>query len=370
MTQRLSTRASGISSLLALASALGCESQVNDDYTGEPLFSLQGNVVATADYEDQNLVPRLGFHVADEEANSVVLVDGKVQGEFPARFRFDVTRPPPHEALVPPWSDFGLESKFSFGYLLLQPANSDKHIPNVLRSESSELGCTSEGVCTRIETECDEAGRCRERTLVCTQHPCDFVEYWGDATLGEKVGLPQSDYSCGPASCSAVESACDTERNCRTDVYSCDFAEYGEFDGFDAGVMTTCSVQSESGDTSLMNFADLQTVATCCRVVYVTEDNPNFIYGPLKRGYNLLRLKSAALTFLETRKCEIDAETKAIAEYNLEHGTEYLAFGGEPELSDLRTAAYAECEASVMVVDQPLDEVLTIELGSAKSTIF
>jgi len=355
--------------LLAFAYVLGCESQVNDDYTGEPLFSMQGNVVVTAHHQDRNLVPRLGFHVATDDANSVVLVDGEVRGEFPARFRFDVTQPPPDEALAPARSDFGIESEFSFGYLLLQPANSDNRMPNVLESKPTDVECT-DGVCTRIETKCDDAGHCRERTLECTEHACDFVEHWGDATLSEKVGLPQSDYSCDTERCSAVESACDTEGKCGTDVYSCDFAEYGEFDGFDAGVMTTCSVKSESGDTSLVDFADLQTIAISCRVAYVTQDNPNFSYGPLKRGYNLLRSQSATLTFLETRKCEIDAETKAIAAYNLEHGTEYRPFGGEPELSDLRTAAYAECEGSVVVVDQSLDEVLTIELGSAKSTIF
>lgn len=110
-------------SWLAFASMLGCEAQASDEYSGEPLLSLRGTVLVTKDQANSDLVPHLAFSVADDETNAVVLVPGELSGEFPAK--------------------------------LVAPGNHDA------------------ASCTRVEVACADDGRCRERVLECSEHPCD-----------------------------------------------------------------------------------------------------------------------------------------------------------------------------------------------------
>ena len=349
-------------SLLAFAPALGCEAQANDEYSGEPLLSLKGNVVVSADQADADLVPRLGFAQWELEEPALIMVDGEVTGEFPAKFRFDVTQPPPDEALNEPWHEAGYTSKYTEGYLVMRPANDHAPIPISFDVEYLDTQCNEDrSECTRVEQECD-GDRCRERTVECTQHPCALREHWGDSEL-ELTGARQSTTRCDRESCYAVESACDEAGNCGTDVYKCDFAQYGEFEEAWEGVMTTCTVQSESGDTSVFDMDDLETAVTDYNVVYVTDDNPDSYLGPLKRGYNLVHTLSLE-QWLEAQRCTIETLEAAVAEYNLEHGTQIDPIGLEADRFYMD--ATRQCP-STEVLAQPLDEDITLELGPLQS---
>lgn len=127
------------------------------------------------------------------------------------------------------------------------------------------------------------------------------------------------------------------------------------------GVMTTCNVLSEGGDTSLIALADLDTVASEYFVVYVTEDSPNTGYGPLKRGYNLVWMSSND-GWLQSEKCQLDTFEAALAEYNEEHGTSHTRDSDEPALDALGAAAWKEC-SWLKVIEDPLHVDLVLELG-------
>lgn len=369
MKRRLSARLTGGLSLLAFASALGCEAQVNDEYSGEPLLSLRGNVLISQAQADSDLVPRIAFHEVEWEANTVVMIDGELSGEFPAKFRFDVTQPPPDRALNEPNSALGITSKYAFGFLVMRPSNADSRITARLSTEDLGEQCTDDGSsCTRRERQCDDAGRCRERAVECTQHPCELLEQIGDSDLGVEIEEEAMSH-CDSGSCYALESACDAEGKCRTDVYRCELPNHGEWDTIDDGVMTACIAQPDSGDTSLVEFDDLQTVAVGYGIIYVTDDSPDTMYGPLKRGYNLVAATGSNEAYLESSKCEIASLEAAVAEYNTQHGTEYTRLRGDAEMTPLRIAAIKEC-GFIEVIERPMDEPLTIELGNARTELF
>lgn len=342
--------------VLAVASAIGCEAQVDDDYTGEALFSLQGNVVVSKDQTYPNVVPAIAF--PRSENDTMVIIDGELDGEFPAKFRFDVTQPPPEEVLNDGTS-FGLEGKAALGLLVLTPSNLDRPIVEQL-NVSSEGYCSEDGTeCTEVERQCTDDGRCRERVLECTERPCELVEQWGDMAVVDPDSYSFDD-RCDSETCYEMETACDAENRCRTNVYRCDFGQYGTYASIVGGSMANCTVQSTGGDTSLLAMEDLQ-VASHYWIIYVTEASPNSFWGPLERGYNLVAFPSSYDEWIESRKCVEAKVATAVAEYNEEHGTSHDPLGFELDFS-VTTEAKLAC-GSFRVIDRPLDEVLTIEMG-------
>lgn len=76
----------------ALALCAGCESQVGEGYEGEAILTLEGSVeLGEGEVADQ--VPVLAFSTPD--FNAFLLVEARVEGEYPARFRMSVFEPPP-----------------------------------------------------------------------------------------------------------------------------------------------------------------------------------------------------------------------------------------------------------------------------------
>lgn len=348
---------------LALSSALGCESQVNDDYTGEPLFSLQGNVVVRENQAEVDQIPYIGLFGSDEEGDFLYLMDGKLTGEFPGKFRFDVTQPPADEVLYQLPSEEGFNSRGASGLLVMLPPNSAGRVPMIADVWSYPVECTDDGTaCTSIERMCDDSGSCRERFQSCSFDPCELVEQLGDPVLG-MTATYQSHYRCDSTKCYSTMSLCDDEAGyCSMDVYRCELPESGNFeDAFD-GTVRSCHVVSETGDTSLRSFLDLNTVAVDYAILYVADDNPDTVYGSLERGYHLLKKTDSLEGWLEAERCEFTAMEAAVAEYNLEHGTNYHQLDPDVESLSLDVAAVEKCR-SIKVIRHPLAEVLTIELG-------
>jgi len=348
---------------LALSSALGCESQVNDDYTGEPLLSLQGNVVLREKQAEVDQVPYLAFFGSDEAGDFLYLVDGELSGGYPGLFRFEVTQPPADEVLYQLPSEEGFTSRGTSGLLVMLPPNSAGRLPMISEVWSYPVECTDDGTaCTSIERICNDNGSCRERYQVCSIDPCELVEQLGDPVLGATTTY-QSHYRCNSTSCYSIVSVCDDEAaHCSMDVYRCELPEGGTFeDAFD-GTVKTCGVLNETGDASLRSFLDLNTVAVDYAILYVADDNPETVYGPLERGYHLLKKSDSLEGWLESERCEFTAMEAALAEYNLEHETNYHQLDPDIETLSLDVAAVEKCR-SIKVIRHPLAEVLTIELG-------
>jgi len=179
----LSLRAARFTAALPLFVALGCDSQVGPEYTGESLFALRGTVVLQ-EPRSEAIVPALAFVNGYER----VLVDGYVQGSFPAEFRFDVTEPPPESVLFPFGStQAGGTVKGGSGQIVVVPADHPRRMPGLQTSSSSE--CDDDGLCTKIEHKCTEDGACLTRTLSCRNEPCELVDMSGDPSLLEEPGL-------------------------------------------------------------------------------------------------------------------------------------------------------------------------------------
>jgi len=348
--------------LLAFTCVLGCDAQVDHEYKGEPLLSLQGNVLVSKGQLGVENVPYLGLLDSDERGTFLALVDGEVSGEFPAKFRFDVTQPPPEEMLhqMPP--EQGFSGRGASGLLVMLPPDSDERYRLIPEVETNPGECTDDGTaCTSTERICDESGQCRDRFQSCAIDPCELVERVGDPVL-DGANPSRTTYRCDSTTCYSTVIVCDGEElYCSMDVYRCDRPQSDNFkDAFD-GVVRTCSVVSDTGDTSLRSFFDLNAVAINYAILYVADDNPDTVYGPLERGYHLLQTSDSLDGWLESEKCEFAAREAAVAEYNLENGTDYLQIDSDVEALDLDLAALERCR-STRVIRHPLDVVLTIEL--------
>lgn len=367
MTRRRDTRARLLASLLVF----GCDSQVGEEYTGEPMLSLQGNVVLGANQQRSDLVPQLAFYHPDGE--SVVLLNGEVSGDFPARFRFDIMQAPPDEVIdTALLESMGMEGGIAHAKLVLLPADHPRHMP--LHFDVRERECSSDYPgCTHLEVACEypkadgTTPRCRERTMQCTEHQCALEDSWttGSTPHPDTTGTSSS-WRCDSGGCYQVASACDAAGACVSDVYHCEPVANAKVTSQGVGTMTTCTVLGESGDTSLLSYVDLDTVVRDYEVKYVTLDVADPHRGLLEQGYNLLVLRPIAVAeWLERMKCTITKTAEAVGPYNLEHGTYFSAL--DVEVLDLQMSARAECGFSDFetVVENPLDEVIELDLGPA-----
>ena len=138
------------------------------DYAGERLLSLRGTVLLEQD-SPRELRPTLAL-ATETDLN---LIDGEVQGEFPAMFRFDVTEPPPRTALSSDPSG-ELRGQFALGLLVMLPPDHPGGIPNL---ETSGFGeCSEDGTqCTFDESACTPSGQCRNRKHEYLQTQCPLL---------------------------------------------------------------------------------------------------------------------------------------------------------------------------------------------------
>ena len=355
-------------SVLAWGSALGCEGQVGDEYKGEPLYSLQGNVLLSEDEVDADLVPRLMYF--DEDGS--VLTGGALSGDFPAKFRFDVTEPPPKSAFHRVHPDHDYDGEVAEGWLVLVPPDYPRKLPYHTFDTDTLVDC-DDNVCMQTETQCTDDGRCRELDLECTESPCEVVDEWGDAELGEGA-VEQAWSLCEDSICYNVRATCDTE-NCNAAVIQC---EQGEQSGEQDGTITVnaCTVLSGGGDTTvatdfgdLNRFSGLDMVATNIAIFSLTEDAPHHRAGPLEKGYNLV-VQRPKDEWLESVRCAMNRAAEAVAKYNEENETNWNVTSFDrglapAELGEVVDEAEQACGGTYPLtrVEDPLSESLTIRIG-------
>lgn len=353
-----------VASVLSLAAGFGCESQVGEDYKGEPLLSLSGRVVLSEDAVDTDLEPRLVYFGDDHVAT---FARGELTGDFPAKFRFDVTEPPPQlatHAVDPDWGS----GELTQGYLVLVPPDYPTRVPYAEEDDLSLVCNEDRTVCTHRLTQCTEDGQCRERTLECSPSPCEVVETWGDAELGDDVETNHVNGDCWGSSCYVFNERCDSE-HCNALLNRCDastFEHYGRPQELEDGTMlgTTCTVLSASGDALITRPGDPDLFWTEYAIYYLTDDAPGYPGGPLKQGYNLLVHRSEA-DWLDTVRCRMDQAVDVVTEYNEKNGTDYNIQSPDRPIREVVEEAQQVCGTTFPLtrVDDPLGERLTIKIG-------
>ena len=374
--------------MAGLLAGIGCDAQVGKAYTGEVQFSLQGNVELDP---DSKLVPALAFEKAGnytiDGPEALEVVDGELSGVFPSKFRLDMTRPPPEDAMSRLGGALlGGTGSAAYGVIVMLPADHPTHIPRATVEEilgpPSLPGTLPDGtldpasiptppaLVQEVFTNCSSDGRCRVRKTSCSQSDCTLFASAGTPTPPDTSQLESGAEACGAGFtyCYGATSWC-TLAGCHQNFYQCDQTSLGPYDRADGQRITSCQLVEESGDTSLVAILDLKSAATEFAVLYSTVDAPNSLLGDVKRGYNLMALPSLTReAWMAIQTCADDATVQARLQYNAAHGTSYtlnelLPSGGAEEETKMLQALWKDCPSlpTGWVVD---NRPITIKLGS------
>jgi hypothetical protein len=364
MNPRFDPISSSLSALvLCLGAASGCDAQVGEDYQGEPLLSVQGTVLLNDTQSGEDLVPALVLALPPDNEFFFDVIDGEVTGDFPAEFRFDVMTPPPERSL----GDYKLPSGERVGtgalaFLAMLP----KDHPPAVAMELGYAVCPEDArTCTEEASAC-VGERCRQRTYECVREaPCDSVTF-GSEVEGQDLHWTERSFNGNALYVS--RTSCTVGGECLFEFKSCVLeADSRASDSFEFPV-ETCTHTTESGDTSILSTRDMKSFVREYYVQYWTTDVA--IDGlTMKRGYSLLELLPYSFdAFQDEVVCGRTRAFELMAEYNRANGTSYHP-DDAPE--DLRRFIWREVAAAcptrdVRVVENPLEESLTISLGSSR----
>ena len=347
--------AAGLLALPASFCGAACGSQASDDYQGEVLLTIEGNVnIGT----NTDLELKLGFYTQYETA--VKVMDGHVSGEFPAKFRFEVTDPPPDGTLVDLDGELGMHGKLAMGSLVLLPPNTPNSIPALYGGGSG--GPCDEGDICKVWDECPmtEEGdilqeNCRRRTFACTDRPCESFASDGDPELRESIDAPiMATSACTFVPyCFSTSVFCSSPEDCYREYYECDISQIDSYDSFNYAdklvpYIEDCELLDETGGP-LFGISDITSASAGYLIFYLTDDNPGTPFGDLKQGYNVIALNDmtheqwqAATSCLSYDPADLDS------------------FDSEPADSSCGSDAWSNWR----VVD---DRSLSIDLGAAPS---
>jgi hypothetical protein len=342
--------------------ALGCGSEVGEDYTGEALLDFHGSVTSDMPIpDDAELVMTLSG------PDGIHLIDGVIEGDFPSDFRFSTTSVPPetedyliggktvklalmafavvpknHPAIFPPSSE-GINVNDS-----TDPGN-----VSVQRTYCQGAGCSNE--------PCTGGAGCYKQDLSCAVTPCELLDSEGDPAIKDILAAPQvSGEVCAPGdACYSWSITCapDTIDSCYRDAYRCDMSGAGVNDFADlfAATRFECEVIDELGDPSVPQQAIWSSVKSNFGIIWADQDAEDLEFGSLKAGYNIIKAYGSVAAWLDAAKCIQDRTLAAMVEYNDEHGTSYPPFvhngsreGIDPaaidELNRLSDNIMFECE--------------------------
>ncbi len=260
--------------VLVLGAGTACGTQVGEDYTGEVQFTLAGNVNV-----DPNtpLVPRLAFFEMGG-VHGVHLVDGELTGEYPQRFRFEVTKPPPESSFI---EIDGIGKHVYGGFIGLFPPDIPSFLPHlsVLRDDLDDSH--------QWERACNAKGDCRIREFACTHEPCELLAETGDPTLEHDNASNAGAIHVGDGVSQSLLSYCDQAGNCYRQYFECRLGDLSKYDRLFYTHVERCSLLDESGDTSLVDFRDFMTIAEH-QLVFMTRPFELWPEIWLHKGYNLI----------------------------------------------------------------------------------
>ena len=179
---------------------VACDAQVDPEYRGEPLATIEGAIV------DEGGVDTSDLYTAILNYNFLVndfshIDSAPVIGTFPAEFRIDLSVPPPAEVL----NDFTLggarpsESRFSTGYIVVLHEGMD---PNV--DPAAIAGLAEEYVLVYVETDV-QPGTESERFLGGALTAGYHLMTWAPMTEAELQAQEDCETGPDPRSCGVAE---------------------------------------------------------------------------------------------------------------------------------------------------------------------
>ena len=377
--------------VLAAALAEGCDSQVGQDYRGEPLLTLRGSVVQNGENVEE-FVPALGFYNmnAARGTDGFFVVDGRVSGSYPAQFQLDVMDVPPEQAME---SCRG-SCQMGVGLLFMVPRNHESSYPVPLSTEKFTADAGSPNTGTLTVSHClGDLNTCDDLTYTCTLTPCPVVSSSGDSNL-QNSGPPFGDrWTLGGGQTADATEYFDPNdvNHSYREVRVCNENEFVYPDGYaGSGELRRCTPTGEAPDASVNPLRDMVYFAQDYLVLYVSEDRPTAKFHsqliPLTRGYNLLQLvPTPEDVIISAVNCEEDALIQAYVEANATNGTKCnpVLFVDQLEPAECPSDVYialfdrykelaAACPAlgQYRRIDSPSSESLTIQLSRTPNTSY
>ncbi|KYF83850.1 hypothetical protein BE18_41650 [Sorangium cellulosum] len=179
---------------------LACDAQVDPEYRGEPLATIQGAIVDEGGSTEGHLrTAILNYNFLVDDFGHTDLAP--VVGSFPAEFRIDLNVPPPAEVL----NDFTRggarpsESRFSTGYIAVLKEGLD---PNV--DPASIAGLAEEYMLVYVETDV-QPGTQSERFLGGALSAGYHLMKWAPMTEAELQAYDACKATPDPRSCGVAE---------------------------------------------------------------------------------------------------------------------------------------------------------------------
>lgn len=276
--------------LSALVLGVGCQAQVSDEYRGEVLLTLRGSVVIDAAAATDQ-VPVLVFW---NSPSSLLLIDAEVSGEFPSRFRMDITEPPPASTFTEASSiengmrvDLGLRA---IGFLAVVPKDHPREVA-IPTEEVSNIECSDNvGSCSYLHRICIAPDQCIEREDHCTATECPVIAEYGEPIAREDVVSGDAFGEGNQNGLLWAHMTCNAAGDCYRRFTKCDQNEfYGAYyQSSDYGL--SCETVSESGDPRAKAFNVLLKSAIGYDLLYLPEAMSQSPIGiPLSAGYHVTR---------------------------------------------------------------------------------
>ena len=362
--RRMRVVLTGTCGLILVAMATGCDAEVGENYTGELLFELRGQVTTDLTV-DSDTVLALGFPTLE----GTEIVDGRVTGEFPSSFRFEIDEAPPAGSFTPLESPGGTE--IAFGYLLMLPRDHARVLPYGQWDHETE---NTDGSYMATYSVCADDGRCFEQDGRCWYEPCELVAADGDP-------IPESEVERGGESEMArfydtaftFVVAChegDALGTCYREYRQCEIEGETAQGAWSDGTVEHCEVLAERGSAELRDDTLRTGFAANFMLVYAPRPVSTPM-GDLQAGYNILGFTvPTAEEWLAARRCESDAVIAAHREYNEEQGTDFVPYSTSRDVPTAIEERIAELQEACPQVDSghvvdPSAEPLSIRIGSA-----
>jgi hypothetical protein len=200
----------------SLSGLVGCDSQVDPGYEGEPLFSLHGTVVIEDPEARKELVPAIIYSARDGGEQSVFVEQVSYEGTFPANIELKLFSPPASVTLSHMGAGSGVtaeraealgEPRFAMGYITAVAPGTAGLLPLDHGFEFND-GCplsweeaTPDVPCTLHKARCpkdydssdqnDSEGLCFHEILECDPAVRDAYQRLISCTLVESYGNPE-----------------------------------------------------------------------------------------------------------------------------------------------------------------------------------
>jgi hypothetical protein len=280
-----------------------CGSQASPDYVGESLLTLSGRVEIADSQVEGTLRPALAFRSMRPEGPQLHFVDGATTGEFPSDFTLHVTEPPPQVVIDRARERHGSDPAFPpFPVAFMTAIGED--LPGTIDAEPSQRGSQRQ--------PCNGA----------SDLPCEVVKEWCiDSTGAHGDRRDEVCYSetreCGPRPLHFEDCALVSTKG------NPDVREY--------------PWQRLAGMSERLMIIWLEKALAADDQVAVDFDLPE-----LAAGYHAFEVTSPSdKEQAAAEQCENDAYELSLAQYNEEHGTQWM-------LADLLycqrgVAFYEEC---------------------------